>query len=423
MRRDSDPAEQLARRAAFALAAVLGLAGAADTVGAQPAGEAKTRAAASHGAGHVRAVASRPALASGVAFAPDGRLWLVGLDARGQLAVRASDDDGGSWGPERVLDTGADRIVAASQNRPQIAFGPDGRVAISYAFEYAKPAKHHAGEVRLLRSADGGRTFAAPVTVHRDRQAIAHAFASIAFETKGALHTVWIDKRDAEAAAARAEPGYVGSAVYRNVSADGGRTFGPDTRVADHACECCRIALAPAPGGGLAVLWRHVFGANVRDHAFAIIGEAADRAPVRATFDDWRIDACPHHGPGLAPAEGGGYHAVWFGSRGGRSAVRYGRLDADGRPQGEVRELPDEAAEHADVESAGRHVVVAWRTYDGRATALRAWISPDGGATFAARTLATSADPNDLPRLARKGERIFVVWRTAKEVKVERVVP
>jgi hypothetical protein len=46
------------------------------------------------------------------------------------------------------------------------------------------------------------------------------------------------------------KPTYRGAAVYRNESQDGGRSFGPDINVADHACECCRIALSPLPGGG-----------------------------------------------------------------------------------------------------------------------------------------------------------------------------
>ena len=88
-------------------------------------------------------------------------------------------------------------------------------------------------------------------------------------------------------------------------------------------------------------------------------GKARPPPPVRATFDNWAIDACPHHGPGITPAAGGGYHAVWFGERAAgvtqvQAQVSYGRLQAkDGKPSGEVLALPDERAEHADILSAG----------------------------------------------------------------------
>jgi hypothetical protein len=159
---------------------------------------------------------------------------------------------------------------------------------------------------------------------------ITHRFESLAFDRSGVLHTVWIDKRDQVLAAQKAgalsektakkSSAYAGAAIYRNESRDGGLSFGPDIKLADHSCECCRIALAPTPEGGVVAMWRHVFVPNIRDHAFAVLG-GETKAPVRASFDGWKLDACPHHGPGLALAAQGGYHAVWFGEKAGRSAV------------------------------------------------------------------------------------------------------
>jgi hypothetical protein len=54
---------------------------------------------------------------------------------------------------------------------------------------------------------------------------------------------------------------------------------------------------------------------------------------------------------------------------------------------------------------------------------LRAWVSDDDGRSFRLRELARSADDNDHPRLVRRGGEAFAVWRTAKEVRVERVLP
>jgi hypothetical protein len=357
-------------------------------------------------------------LAVGAAFAPTGELWLVGLDAESQLFVQTSRDEGRSWSARRGLDRGSDALSADGENRPKIAFGPGGQVVVSYTEPLSRP---YSGRIRLLRSSDGGQSFSAPVTVHADRQLITHRFESIAFDARGVLHTVWIDKRDLEAAGKGS--GYRGAAVYRNESSDGGVSFGPDLKLADHACECCRIALAPAPAGGMAAMWRHVFEPNQRDHAFALLDGPPRPEPVRASHDRWALDACPHHGPGLAPAAGGGYHAVWFGERAGVAAVRFGRLGTDGRPQGLVRALPDARAEHADVVSAGEQVAVVWRSFDGQATALRAWLSGDGGATFTLRELASSTEENDHPRLLTRGGRLYALWRTTSGVQLEILTP
>ncbi|OHC61698.1 MAG: hypothetical protein A3H93_06040 [Rhodocyclales bacterium RIFCSPLOWO2_02_FULL_63_24] len=389
-------------------------------------GTDETRAGAKAAPTEPRKPLLRPkaALSIGVALAPTGELWLVGLNGEGQLFTRSSRDLGTHWNPPRLLDTG-DKPAADGENRPKIAFGPQGRVVIAYTQPLAKP---YTGEIRMLRSDDGGQSFSAPFTVHRDRQVITHRFESLGFDRNRVLHTVWIDKRD-QVAAVRTEAdsgsrkrSYAGAAIYRNESRDGGLSFGPDLKLADHSCECCRIALAPTPEGGLAAMWRHVFEPNVRDHAFSILGAEA-QAPVRASFDGWQLDACPHHGPGLAPARQGGYHAVWFGDKAGRAAVRYGRLAADGRPQGEVRELPDPRAEHADVAAAGKLVAIAWRSYDGTQTQLKAWVSADDGANFSLRELATSSQENDYPRLLATDQGLRVLWRTAKEIHVLKIDP
>jgi hypothetical protein len=368
-----------------------------------------------------KAPRSKARLALGATAAPDGRLWIAGVNGEGRLFLQSSTDAGTTWSEQRLLDIGKDTPMANGEAHPGVAFAPASHgnwVVVTYNQALAKP---YTGEVRMLRSTDGGKTFSAPFTVHRDRQIITHSFESAGFDAGGVLHTIWIDKRDKVLRGDKAAS-YAGAAIYRNESRDGGLTFGPDIKVVDHGCECCRIALTRTPDGRLTAMWRQVFEPNIRDHAIAVLGEQGT-SMVRATFDGWKLDACPHHGPGLAAAQSGGYHAVWFGERAGRSAVRYGRLAADGSPQGEVRELPDPRAEHADIITSGTQVAMVWRSYDGAKTHLKAWVSDDEGARFAVRDLASSTDENDQPRVVALKQGMHVVWRTAKEIHVIPVIP
>lgn len=348
----------------------------------------------------------RPTLGMGAALAPDGALWTVRLDG-GRLLTQRSRDSGASWSAPRVLDTGGDGIAADGESWPKLAFGPRDQAVITYTMPLSKP---FTGAIRLLRSVDSGMSFAPPVTVHHDRQEITHRFDAVAFDARGTLHVVWIDKRDLELARARGQR-VEGAAIYRVDSRDGGASFGPDTKVADSSCECCRIALAPTPEGGMAALWRHVYPTNVRDHAFARLADGA-APPVRASEDGWVVAGCPHHGPALAAAAGGGWHAVWFGQRGGVAAPRYGRLDAHGRPSGDVRALPDAGAEHAVLAASGERVAIVWRAFDGQAMHWRAWLSADGGRSFGARTLGTSRGETDHPRVVADGRRVLALWNT-----------
>lgn len=375
-----------------------------------------TPAQASHQTADEKARAN--ALIGGAAFAPNGDLWLLRQDEQARLNLEISKDDGQSWQTPRLLDTGQDQIKPSPENNPKLVFGPKGVVLIAYARAFEKK---FSGDIRLLRSTDGGAHFGAPVTLHQDSQQIGHSFAALAFDAKGVLHAVWLDARD-KINASKSEPqaSYRGSAIYTNSSLDGGASFGPDTKLFDHSCECCRIALTPTPNGKIAALWRHVTAPNIRDHAFAILNDATvNQSPVRATYDNWAIDACPHHGPALSPADRGGYHAVWFGLRADQAQVRYGRLDSAGKPVGNIQVLPDPRAEHADLKSSGKKLVIVWRSYDGRGMNLKAWISDDDGDHFRLKQLARTEDESDYPRLLSKDGKIFVLWNTMEKRHVE----
>ncbi|MBL0123860.1 MAG: exo-alpha-sialidase [Betaproteobacteria bacterium] len=368
----------------------------------------------------------RAALALGAAFAPDGKLWVSGLDEDAHLFIQSSADSGATWNPRQILETEGDAISADGENRPKIAFGSgraDGVVVIAYTKPLAKP---FTGDIRMLRSGDGGKTFSPPFTVHDDRQQITHRFESIAFDRKADLYVTWVDKRDLEAAPARESGGkrssYQGAAIYGKVSKDGGKTFGADLKLADHSCECCRIAMVDSPQSGMVAMWRHVFEGSIRDHGFASLSDlGGNHPPARATEDGWVLAGCPHHGPGLANASPAGFHSVWFGLKDGKSAVRYGRLSEKGLPVGKVRELPDDKAEHADVVANGKSVAIAWRSFDGERTNLRAWVSTDDGVTFTQRELAATTEDNDHPRMLTHGGNAYAVWRTNKAINVYKI--
>ena len=128
--------------------------------------------------GHTNARhAPRAQLASGVAFAPDGSLWMAGLNAHGDLFVQnAPANKLSEWSAPRLVVSRGEAISADGENRPKLAFGPNGWVVISYTQPLAKP---YTGAIRMLRSSDGGQTFSQPFTVHSDRQEITHRFESV----------------------------------------------------------------------------------------------------------------------------------------------------------------------------------------------------------------------------------------------------
>lgn len=253
--------------------------------------------------------------------------------------------------------------------------------------------------------------------MHKDRSEITHRFESMAVGQDGQILLAWVDKRDLEASGAKKDA-YRGAAIYAAISLDGGRSFQTEQKVADHSCECCRIAIAHARDGALLLLWRHVFALNERDHAMARLKpDGSPESVQRATFDHWKVDGCPHHGPSLVVDENGVRHAVWFNMKEGAGQVHYGRLVDKGSGlsvEGQISVGGPRAA-HADLGSAADKLGIVWKEFDGERTNLYAMLSVDGGKGFRTLPLAATAGGSDQPRVIRRQERLFAFWRTENE--------
>jgi hypothetical protein len=351
-------------------------------------------------------------LGASAAFAPDGLLYAVAKQGE-HLMLYRSTNEGVSWSAPVVVNAQPEAISADGETRPKLAFAKDGGLLVSWTHPFSKPST---GEIRLARSDDGER-FSAPITVHQDRAEITHRFESMLVAGDGRVLLAWIDKRDLEKAKAGKEA-YRGAAIYAAVSTDGGRSFQPEKKLADHSCECCRLTSASDADGAPLFMWRHVFAPNERDHAIVRIkADGSPEAVQRATFDRWKIDGCPHHGPSLAVDAAGVRHAVWFNQKDGEGRVFYGRLGTDvgATSVDGQRAVGGARAEHADLAVAGKRVAIVWKEFDGEQAKLRAELSDDGGKTFRVLDLAASAGPSDQPRALAHGEKLYAFWRSERE--------
>ncbi|GAA0228089.1 sialidase family protein [Castellaniella daejeonensis] len=351
-----------------------------------------------------------PVMATSAAFGPKDRLWTVSADD-GRLSVRHSDDLGRTFSTPVVIDAPAGSILTMGEDRPTIALGQQGEIYIAWTRSLPRP---YTGHILFSRSVDGGRHFSTPIRVHRDDAEITHRLASLAVDAQGRVLIAWIDRRDFEAAGLRKEA-YAGTAVYYARSDDAGASFGPERKLADHSCDCCRIATARAPDGGIGVLWRFEDADDLRDHAYALVrGESVTQPPARATFTGWRVNACPHQGPGLAIAADGTRHAVWFSARDGDPTLWYGRLNP-GQPPDDLLAIAHDGAAHADVAAADDRVWIVWNQADAEGLKLMARLSSDAGAHFGdARELARTATDAGSPQLLldRDGHA-YAAWDTA----------
>ncbi len=355
-------------------------------------------------------------LGSSAAFDTAGQLWFVAVED-GRIVLRSSGDVGVTWSAPIVVTDGREPVSADGENRPKLVFGPHGQFYVTWTMP---TSPRYTADIRFSRSLNGGRTWSAPATVHENREIITHRFDSIIVARDGRIFVVWIDKRDLERHT-REGRSYRGAAIYYAVSEDEGASWRGDFKLADHACECCRIAVALDVDGVPLAMWRHVFPGSERDHALARLDPAvAEPVVERVTFDRWKVEACPHHGPSIVLDDKGVRHAVWFNHSDGKPGAFYGRLGR-GRVEG-MRHLGADA-EHADLAVTAATVRVVWKRFDGTRTTIEGQVSRDGGRTWTANTVASTSGKSDQPRLVTRGDKTWLVWRTEEKGIVVRELP
>ncbi len=354
--------------------------------------------------GKEMAMPSRPTLAVSAVFDGAGRLWLARVE-NGTLLVSHSDDGGQNFSAPVAVNPAPENIGAEGENRPKIAVAGNGTIHLSWTLLLPQP---YTGEVRYSRSTDGGRTFSVPVTLNDDGRLSSHRFDSLIVDGGGRLAVVWLDGRDRDAAREKGEK-FSGVSLYAARSDDDGAHFRRNEKITAHTCECCRTALAWTKDGPVA-LWRNLYGTNVRDFALAKLDGGEVR---RLADDDWAIDACPHHGGGLAGGADGVLHAVWYTQGKNRQGLFYRRIEGDTLSAPMAFGNAQAQAGHATVAAAGDKALIAWREFDGNAYGAMVLQSGDNGKSWgAARRIAATEGAADYPLPLIHNGRAHVLWHT-----------
>ena len=268
-----------------------------------------------------------------------------------------SEKPGGPLGtPVRVNNASENPYYR--QESPALAVrGHDIFVTWSLTHPKITPDKPFAGELRLSRSKDGGRTFAPSTLVNDDGQVVQHTFDAIQLAPDGVLHLAWIDGREG-----KKEPG-----TFVARSMDHGRTITKNSKVDDNTCVCCRTSLATSFDGVVYVAWRKIFDGNVRETVVSRSTDAGETfsSPVVVGKDRWVYPACPHRPASVGVDRQGRLYVVWYTEGADETpAIYLAYSDDQGKTFSEKKQLNRSKGTFPDhpqmaVDPEGR-VVVIW---------------------------------------------------------------
>jgi hypothetical protein len=176
----------------------------------------------------------------------------------------------------------------------------------------------------FAQSKDKGASFQKPIEV-TDHEASFNGFSAMNIAPNGDIYVIWLDGRD--------QPEPEGTlALYLAKSADGGKSFSANIRVALGACPCCRPAIAFGKNGEVYVSWRKVFDGDVRDVVLAASrdGGKTFSAAVKVGEDQWVIHGCPDSGPSMVNI-GERLYIAWFSEGNHTSGIRVATSDDGGK--------------------------------------------------------------------------------------------
>jgi hypothetical protein len=340
-------------------------------------------------------------------------VWLTRVD----VAAKGAE---GSANRTRVEPARANpnpgEATAWRGDAPSVAVARDGAVYVAWTARAGGGGQ--TTTLYVSASRDGGRSFDAPVKVNDDLKPGVHGMHSLAVGEDGRIYVAWLDERDIAAAPDGEHMqmqmhGEHNREVFFSYSADGGRTFSANRRIAVEACPCCKTSLAVSRGGRVYVGWRQVLPGDFRHVAVASSADGGETfdAPTIVSDDRWELRGCPVSGPALAAGDGDRLTVVWYTAGGAGAPGLYSSESVDGGrtftprralSEGGVRGTPQLVSD-----AQGVAAVFEGEGGEGSAALLEARLDGEGGVAPNGRA---QLGAGELPAAAVLGGRVYAAY-------------
>jgi hypothetical protein len=349
-----------------------------------------------------------------------GRLWPSWLEPRdgGGHRFRISSLDLGrgatappAWSEPITIAEGA-TFFANWADFPSVFVASDGTLAVHWLERGAARGEYG---IRIRTSRDGGRTWTAPMTPHRDPPAVVeHGFVSF-FDAPGAgLGLIWLDGREMAGGHNAAAGEHRGSMTLRSAFVSNGQA-GPEQVIDPKVCECCQTSAARTPDGVI-VAYRDRSDGEIRDISVSRFRAGKWSAPATVYAEEWKIGGCPVNGPAIATT--GNDTAVAFFSAKGDPKVHVAFSTAGGPFSAPIR--LDSATAYGRVGMvmpAGDRAIVSSieRTAEGPQLMLREARRDGRTGTPLAIGAMTTDRSSGFARLVLIGKRLVVAWTDVRQ--------
>jgi len=339
------------------------------------------------------------------AFGPDGRLWRL-IPTENAVFLQSSTDNGKNYS-QAVRVNSKDQIINVwPENPPIVEIGRSGRIHILYYVNEEQKATS-----LFTYSDDDGKTFSKPVHISAQAANARNYMDKMLIDDEGKIYLFWHDTRH-EQHKENPVPGSL--TLYYAATENPTSGYFNNLAVSENICSCCRTAAALTTNNYPILLARMVFPDGSRDHALISLGENGNwSTPQRIAYDNWKIDACPEHGPAMAIDKQNRIHMTWFTQGDSHQGLYYAHSDDGGKTISEPSSLGNKAylPGHADVQTLNDKVLIAWQEFDGSQTHVWSLLSTDHGKHWTApREIVKASNKTSFPKLISNNKQIYLSW-------------
>ena len=268
-------------------------------------------------------------------------------------------------------------------------------------------------DVKIVSSADSGKTWSSSKILHDDNVKAEHGFVSIV-PYKEQFFVTWLDgRKTASEGSHGGHDGHHGEMTLRAAFIDKNGNKVNEWELDERICDCCQTTASVTSDGPI-VVYRDRSNDEVRDMSIVRYVNDQWTAPKTIHADNWQIKACPVNGP-RADAINNDLVIAWFSMENKKGQVKV-VFSKDG---GKTFDQPIRVDEERPI---GRVDVVMLDSI----TAIVSWM--EGGSIKAVKVhtngekensflIASSSDKRSsgFPQMTRSGNRIVFAWTDDKE--------
>ncbi len=333
--------------------------------------------------------------------------WIEKIKERSVLKFSTLNNE--QWAEPLVISSGDNWFVNWA-DYPVIA--ADGANNLMAHFLEKSEKGTYTYDVKIVTSADQGKTWSSPKTLHDDGKKAEHGFVSM-MPYGDNYFISWLDGRNSvmEAAGGHDE-GHHGQMTIRGTIVDKQGNKSGEWELDDRVCDCCQTSTAITTNGPV-VVYRDRSEEEIRDISIVRFLKGQWTSPKPIFTDNWKINGCPVNGPRIA-AQGNTLAVVWFSSPDKKARINV-VFSADGGATFNAPIRIDEGKGIGRVDVVMIDEKSAMVTWMEGSTIKAAKIYNDGKKEPSI-TIASSSESRSsgFPQMTKAGNKLIFAWTDEK---------